>query len=132
MVSAEAEVASEVVTVAAEVALVVAEVVSAVVVSFSYLLICLGFNMGPPEYVEAVAEFSHDCEGMLIAFLHTDAVPLLMRSIYLANKNLVGKVDDVFGAQKKGGIAIKPAEGVKAESFKAGDKVSNPIVINTM
>ncbi len=50
-------------------------------------------------------------------------VPLLMRSIYLQNKNKIGKVDDVFGPMSKPGLAIKPDEGVKAESFKAGDKL---------
>lgn len=61
---------------------------------------------------------------MLICYITNGNVPLLMRSIYLQNKNKVGKVDDVFGAISKSGIAIKPDEGVKAESFKAGDKVS--------
>lgn len=41
----------------------------------------------------------------------------------MQNKNKIGKVDDVFGAMSKAGIAIKPDEGVKAESFKAGDKL---------
>ncbi len=47
----------------------------------------------------------------------------MMRSIYLQNKNKIGKVDDVFGQMSKPGLAIKPDEGVKAESFKAGDKL---------
>ena len=50
-------------------------------------------------------------------------VPLLMRSIYKENKTLIGKVDDVFGPVTAPGIAIKPTEGVKGESFKSGDKV---------
>ena len=50
-------------------------------------------------------------------------VPLLMRSIYLENKSLIGKVDDVYGPITAPGIAIKPAEGVKGEGFKKGDKV---------
>lgn len=79
--------------------------------------------MGPPEYVEKVATFSHACEGMLICHVAGDNVPLLMRNIYLQNKNKIGKVDDVFGVMSKSGIAIKPDEGVKAESFKAGDAV---------
>ena len=61
---------------------------------------------------------------MLIAYNIGEYVPLLMRSIYLQNKNKVGKVDDVFGQLNGSGIAIKPDDGVKAESFKAGDKVS--------
>ena len=46
-----------------------------------------------------------------------------MRSIYMENKTLIGKVDDVFGPVTGPGIAIKPADGVKGESFQAGDKV---------
>ena len=46
-----------------------------------------------------------------------------MRNIYQYNKNKIGKVDDVFGPMTKPGIAIIPDEGVKASSFKAGDKV---------
>jgi len=41
----------------------------------------------------------------------------------MENKTLIGKVDDVFGPITAPGIAIKPAEGVKGESFKVGDKV---------
>ena len=46
-----------------------------------------------------------------------------MRSIYMENKQLIGKVDDVFGPVTAPGIAIKAQEGVKGESFKEGDKV---------
>lgn len=53
-------------------------------------------------------------------------VPLLARMIYNANKQLIGKVDDVFGPMHTCGIAINvdTNSGVKAESFKSGDKVS--------
>ena len=60
---------------------------------------------------------------MLICNVLGGNVPLLMRSIYLQNKNKIGKVDDVFGQMSKPGLAIKPDEDVKAESFKAGDKL---------
>ena len=53
-----------------------------------------------------MAEFSHSCEGLLICFVKENKVPLLMRSIYLANKNKIGKVDDVFGLMTSPGIAI--------------------------
>ena len=88
-----------------------------------FKILLIGFEQGPPEYVEAVAEFSHASEGMLICNVLGGNVPLLMRSIYLQNKNKIGKVDDVFGQMSKPGLAIKPDEGVKAESFKAGDKL---------
>jgi H/ACA ribonucleoprotein complex subunit 1 len=60
---------------------------------------------------------------MLICYVMGDRVPLLMRHIYLQNKNRVGKVDDVFGPMSKPGLAIQPDDGVKADGFKAGDKV---------
>ena len=47
-----------------------------------------------------------------------------MRSIYMENKTLIGKIDDVYGTIGGPGFAIKPTEGVKGESFKEGDKVS--------
>jgi H/ACA ribonucleoprotein complex subunit 1 len=128
VVSEEAQEASEVdavVTVAAEVDSEVdsaAETVSDRPFP-SKLIFYVGFDQGPPEYVDVVAEFSHACEGMLICNVVGGNVPLLMRSIYLQNKNKIGKVDDVFGPMSKPGLAIKPDDGVKAESFKAGDKL---------
>lgn len=83
----------------------------------------IGFDQGPPEYVEVIAEVSHACEGLIICNVIGGNVPLLMRSIYQQNKTKIGKVDDVFGPMSKPGLAIKPDEGVKAESFKAGDKL---------
>ena len=82
--------------------------------------------MGPPERVTDVATFSHACEGELIAMVDGDRVPLLARMVYTANKQLIGKVDDVFGPMHSPGICVKidGNAGVKAESFKAGDKVS--------
>ena len=41
----------------------------------------------------------------------------------MENKTLIGKVDDVYGPITAPGIAIKPTEGVKGESFQKGDKV---------
>ena len=66
---------------------------------------------------------------MMICYVIGDRVPLLMRNIYLENKNKIGKVDDVFGPMSKPGIAIQPDEGVKAESFKAGAKVSYQVTL---
>ena len=84
------------------------------------------YQQGPPATVVEVATFSHACEGQLIAMIDGNRVPLLARMIYTANKQLVGKVDDVFGPLHTCGIAVNvdTNSGVKAESFKAGDKVS--------
>ncbi len=131
-VAAEAaiEAASEAAEVETEVASEEAEAVAAASAAVEEVIIHiiehnLGFDQGPPEYVQEIAEFSHECEGLLIATMTTEQVPLLMRSIYLQNKNKIGKMDDIFGAINSGGIAIKPDEGIKADGFKAGDKVRN-------
>ena len=70
-----------------------------------------------------VATYEQTVEGLMCCFTLDKKVPLLMRSIYMENKTLIGKVDDVFGPVTKPGIAIKPADGVKGESFQKGDKV---------
>jgi hypothetical protein len=82
----EAEASEEEIVVVVEAAVSeVEEEASAVVavVCFFIILIFLGFDMGPPDYVEKVATFSHACEGMLICHVDGDNVPLLMRNIYL-------------------------------------------------
>ena len=86
--------------------------------------------MGPPQSVVVVAEVTHDCEGQIIAMIKGEAVPLLARMIYTENKQLIGKVDDVFGPMHTPGIAVIPDanSGIKSSSFKAGDKVSNSIL----
>ena len=71
-----------------------------------------------------MAAYTQTVEGLICCSLLEKKVPLLMRSIYFENKQLIGKVDDVFGPVTAPGIAIKPVEGVKGESFKEGDKVS--------
>lgn len=85
-----------------------------------------GYNSGPPERLGVVAEVSHNCEGVIIGMVKGNAVPLLARMIWTEKKQLIGKVEDVFGPKTQPGIAVAPDSnsGVKAESFKAGDKVS--------
>ena len=61
-----------------------------------------------------MATFSHQCEGLLICNVEGNSVPLLMRTIYLENKQLVGKVDDVFGTMDNTGIAIVLDKGAGA------------------
>ena len=84
-----------------------------------------GFDRGPPQNVIPVAEYINTVEGLMCCSCIEKKVPLLMRSIYMENKTLIGKVDDVYGPITAPGIAIKATEGVKGESFKAGDKVGN-------
>ena len=82
-----------------------------------------GFDRGPPQTVIPVATYTNTVEGLICCSILEKKVPLLMRSIYMESKSLIGKVDDVFGPVTAPGIAVKPVEGVKGESFKEGDKV---------
>merc|ERR1712166_828538 len=82
-----------------------------------------GFDRGPPQNVVPVATYNQTVEGLMCCSVVEKKVPLLMRSIYMENKTLIGKVDDVFGPITAPGIAIKPTDGVKGEGFKSGDKV---------
>jgi hypothetical protein len=72
----------------------------------NFLYLILGFDQGPPEQIVEVATFQHSCEGLMICNVVGHQIPLLMRSIYLANKNKIGKVDDVFGPMSAAGLAI--------------------------
>ena len=91
-----------------------------------FIVIFTGWNSGPPERVCVIAEVSHIVEGQIVGMVKGSAVPLLARQIWTENKQLIGKVDDVFGPKNQPGIAVNADanSGVKAESFKAGDKVS--------
>lgn len=82
-----------------------------------------GFDRGPPQNVIPVATYTSTVEGLMCCACIEPKVPLLMRSIYMENKTLIGKVDDVYGPITAPGIAIKAGDGVKGESFKEGDKV---------
>ena len=97
-----------------------------VVLTIFITLIGGGYNSGPPERINVVAEVSHVCEGQIVGMVKDKYVPLLARMIWTENKQLIGKVDDVFGPKDAPGIAVNPdtQTGVKAESFKKGDKVS--------
>ena len=74
--------------------------------------------------VSECATYWKTVEGLMLCKCTANKVPLLMRNIYMENKTLIGKIDDVYGTIGGPGFAIKPAEGVKGESFKEGDKVS--------
>ena len=80
--------------------------------------------MGPPQQVVECAKYVQTIEGLMICMCTLPKVPLLMRNIYMENKTLIGKIDDVFGTTSAPGFCIKPVEGVKGESFKEGDSVS--------
>ena len=68
--------------------------------------------------------FVHAVEGeMLCASVLPDKVPWFNAPIYLQNKSVIGRVDEILGSINEMFFSVKMNEGMVAGSFKAGDKV---------
>ncbi|AGO12263.1 AaceriAEL096Wp [[Ashbya] aceris (nom. inval.)] len=80
------------------------------------------FQQGPPDSVVEMGAFMHDCEGDIVCRSINTKIPYFNAMIYLENKTEVGKVDEILGPLNEVFFTIKCAEGVKASSFKDGDK----------
>ena len=52
-----------------------------------------------------------------------DKVPYFNAPIYLQNKSVIGKVDEILGPINEVYFSVKMGEGMVATSFKKGDKV---------
>merc|ERR1712080_695749 len=80
------------------------------------------FQQGPPDTVLGMGSFMQSCEGDMVCRSINVKIPYFNAPIYLENKTQVGKVDEILGPLNEVFFTIKPSEGVKAESFKEGDK----------
>ncbi|TRM56626.1 Gar1/Naf1 RNA binding region-domain-containing protein [Schizophyllum amplum] len=81
-------------------------------------------DMGPPDQVLEMGSFIHAVEDeMLCTSLMPDKVPYFNAPIYLQNKSVIGKVDEILGPINEVYFSIKMGEGMVASSFKKGDKV---------
>lgn len=68
--------------------------------------------------------FVHAVEGeMLCSSMIPDKVPYFNAPIYLQNKSVIGKVDEILGPINEVYFSVKMGEGMVANSFKKGDKV---------
>lgn len=84
-----------------------------------------GFNsapQGPPDQVVEMGAFFQPCEDEIVCRSINTKIPYFNAPIYLENKNLVGKVDEILGPINEVFFTIKPVEGIQAASFKSGDK----------
>ncbi|KAH9174256.1 H/ACA ribonucleoprotein complex, subunit Gar1/Naf1 [Lactarius sanguifluus] len=71
-----------------------------------------------------MGSFVHAVEDeMLCSSLMPDKVPYFNASIYLQNKSVIGKVDEILGPINEVYFSVKMGEGMVAGSFKKGDKV---------
>ncbi|KAF7338544.1 H/ACA ribonucleoprotein complex subunit [Mycena venus] len=81
-------------------------------------------DMGPPDTVLEMGTFIHAVEDeMLCSSLMPDKVPYFNAPIYLQNKSVIGKVDEILGPINEVYFSIKMGDGMVASSFKKGDKV---------
>ena len=62
-------------------------------------------------------------DELLCASVMTDKVPYFNAPIYLQNKSVIGKVDEILGPINEVYFSVKMGEGMIANSFKKGDKV---------
>ncbi|KAG2029573.1 Gar1/Naf1 RNA binding region-domain-containing protein [Suillus americanus] len=68
--------------------------------------------------------FMHAVEDeMLCSSLISDRVPYFNAPIYLQNKSVIGKVDEILGPINEVYFSVKMGEGRVASSFKKGDEV---------
>jgi H/ACA ribonucleoprotein complex subunit 1 len=84
--------------------------------------------------------FVHDCEEQMVCVSTNTKIPYFNAPIYLENmasyssglckatrdltcmQTPIGKVDEILGAINSVHFTIQPQEGIKAKSFKSGDK----------
>ncbi|KAN0141367.1 H/ACA ribonucleoprotein complex, subunit Gar1/Naf1 [Lactarius tabidus] len=71
-----------------------------------------------------MGSFIHAVEDeMLCSSLMPDKVPYFNAPIYLQNKSVIGKVDEILGPINEVYFSVKMGDGMVAGSFKKGDKV---------
>ena len=71
-----------------------------------------------------MGSFMHAVEDeMLCSSLNPEKVPWFNAPIYLQNKSVIGKVDEILGPINEMYFSVKMNEGMVASSFKKGDKV---------
>ncbi|KAH9830945.1 Gar1/Naf1 RNA binding region-domain-containing protein [Rhodofomes roseus] len=81
-------------------------------------------DVGPPDTVLEMGSFLHAVEEeMLCQSVMPDKVPYFNAPIYLANKSVIGKVDEILGPINEVYFSVKMEQGMVASSFKKGDKV---------
>lgn len=75
-----------------------------------------------PDTVEEIGELMHECEGELVLSLTNKKIPYFNGPIFLESKALIGRVEEIFGTINEVKFTVKLSDGVKASSYKKGDK----------
>ncbi|GAN02714.1 hypothetical protein MAM1_0027d02160 [Mucor ambiguus] len=81
------------------------------------------FNQGPPAEVVVVGAFQSACEGEMVCKLNNPKVPFFNAPIYLQDKTMIGKIDEILGPLNEIFFTVKMQDGQTANNFKKDDKV---------
>lgn len=81
------------------------------------------FSQGPPAELKEVGEFMHSCEGDMVCKAIISQVPYFNAPIYLENKALIGKVDEILGPMNEFYFTVKPEQGIVASSMTPRQRV---------
>ncbi|KAK4519375.1 CAAX farnesyltransferase (FTase) subunit beta [Mucor velutinosus] len=81
------------------------------------------FNQGPPAEVVVVGAFQSACEGEMVCKLNNPKVPFFNAPIYLEDKTMIGKIDEILGPLNEIFFTVKMQDGQIANKFKKDDKV---------
>lgn len=74
-------------------------------------------------YILVVGIFVSACEGEMVCKLNNPKVPFFNAPIYLQDKTLIGKVDEILGPLNEIFFTVKMEGGMTATTFKPDDKV---------
>lgn len=70
-----------------------------------------------------VGTFVSACEGEMVCKLNNPKVPFFNAPIYLQDKTLIGKIDEILGPLNEIFFTVKMESGVSPATFKKDDKV---------
>ncbi|CAD6196878.1 unnamed protein product [Caenorhabditis auriculariae] len=81
------------------------------------------YNQGPPEEVIEVGYFTHSCQDDIVCHTTCGKIPYFNAPVYFENMEQIGKIDEIFGSPGENGFSVNLSQGVKASSFKDGQKI---------
>ena len=85
-----------------------------------------GFDLDGPMLTHTfivVGAFQSACEGEMVCKLNNPKVPFFNAPIYLQDKTMIGKIDEILGPLNEIFFTVKMQDGKTANTFKKDDKV---------
>ena len=81
-------------------------------------------DQGPPDRIVNMGFFKHSAQDDLVCKATIEDVPFFNAPVYLENKQMIGKIDEIFGPYRDYYVSVRPIENVHASSFEKKTKVS--------